>query len=108
MPFATRAVSTVGQLEVSPNSRTTIPGVVRFTVDPRHPDDATLALMDEVFRAAAGDAAHGDSVTLTIDEIWHARSATPTSGAICTLRCSSFAAATAACSRRFSPTLSSP
>jgi N-carbamoyl-L-amino-acid hydrolase len=64
-------VGTVGQLEVSPNSRNTIPGRVRFTVDLRHPDDATLALMDEAFRAAAADAAHGESVALTIDQIWH-------------------------------------
>jgi len=65
------AVGTVGQLEVNPNSRNTIPGVVRFSVDLRHPDDATLAVMDEAFRAAAEDAAHGESVALTIDQIWH-------------------------------------
>jgi N-carbamoyl-L-amino-acid hydrolase len=64
-------VGTVGQLEVSPNSRNTIPGTVRFTVDLRHPDDATLALMDEAFQAAAEDIAHGETVALTIDQIWH-------------------------------------
>ncbi len=65
------AVGTVGQVEVSPNSRNTIPGEVRVTVDLRHPDDAVLARMGEAARAACADAAHAESVGLTIDEIWH-------------------------------------
>src|SRR5690606_28166263 len=41
------AVATVGSLQVSPNSRNTLPGRVFFTVDFRHPGDATLSVMDE-------------------------------------------------------------
>src|SRR3546814_1069185 len=36
------AVSTVGMMQVSPNSRNTIPGKVFLTIDLRHPDDHTL------------------------------------------------------------------
>lgn len=36
-------VLTTGYLQVSPNSRNTVPGRVTFSVDIRHPDDALLA-----------------------------------------------------------------
>jgi hypothetical protein len=38
------ACATVGFVQVSPNSRNTIPGRVFFTVDFRHPEDAVLSL----------------------------------------------------------------
>ena len=40
------ACATVGFVQVSPNSRNMIPGRVFFTVDFRHPKDATLTTMD--------------------------------------------------------------
>ena len=40
------ACATVGFVQVSPNSRNTIPGRVFFTVDFRHPEDAVLSAMD--------------------------------------------------------------
>jgi beta-ureidopropionase / N-carbamoyl-L-amino-acid hydrolase len=40
---------TVGQLLVSPNSRNVIPGEVRFSVEFRHPDDATVDQLDASF-----------------------------------------------------------
>jgi N-carbamoyl-L-amino-acid hydrolase len=43
-----RPVITVGALQVRPNSPNTVPGQAVFTIDSRHPDDATLA-------AVAGD-----------------------------------------------------
>ena len=39
--------ATVGELYVSPGSRNTIPGMVRFGVDIRHPDAAALKTMGE-------------------------------------------------------------
>jgi N-carbamoyl-L-amino-acid hydrolase len=65
------AVGTVGQIEVIPNSRNTIPGEARFTVDLRHPDDEALATMGEELRRACAEAARAESLALTIDEIWH-------------------------------------
>ena len=48
LAHAPDAVSTVGQLEVLPNSRNTIPGEVRFTVDLRHADASVLeTIVDE-------------------------------------------------------------
>jgi len=49
---APHAVSTVGMLEVSPNSRNTIPGSVFLTIDLRHPDDDTLSGMETAVGAA--------------------------------------------------------
>src|SRR6266481_6315511 len=46
------ACATVGFVQVSPNSRNTIPGRVFFTVDFRHPKDAVLSLMDRDLRQA--------------------------------------------------------
>ena len=46
------ARGTVGQVQVFPNSRNTIPGRVRFSVDLRHTDDAGLLRMDAALRAA--------------------------------------------------------
>ena len=40
------ACATVGFVQVSPNSRNTIPGRVFFTVDFRHPEDEVLTAMD--------------------------------------------------------------
>ena len=45
--------ATVGFVQVSPNSRNVIPGLVKMTVDMRHPDDEDLATMDRELRAAA-------------------------------------------------------
>jgi N-carbamoyl-L-amino-acid hydrolase len=46
------ARGTVGQVQVFPNSRNTIPGRVRFSVDFRHTDDAGLQRMDAALREA--------------------------------------------------------
>ena len=49
------ACATVGFVQVSPNSRNTIPGRVFFTVDFRHPEDAVLSAMDGELRQACED-----------------------------------------------------
>src|SRR5215470_8059473 len=48
---------TVGFMQVKPNSRNVIPGLVRMSVDMRHPDDKALARMDRELRAAASEIA---------------------------------------------------
>jgi len=45
-------VATVGLIENRPNSRNVIPGEVFFTIDLRHPDEATLDVMEQEFRTA--------------------------------------------------------
>jgi N-carbamoyl-L-amino-acid hydrolase len=45
--------ATVGFMQVMPNSRNVIPGLVRMSVDMRHPDDEALVLMDRELRTAA-------------------------------------------------------
>jgi len=63
--------ATVGMMQVSPNSRNTIPGHVFFTVDFRHPDDAALSRMDAALRAAAKTVAEEIGLTLKLEEIWY-------------------------------------
>src|SRR5438477_10777977 len=45
--------ATVGFMQVSPNSRNVVPGLVKMTVDMRHPSDEHLATMDCELRDAA-------------------------------------------------------
>ncbi len=69
--FQPDACTTVGMLQVHPNSRNVIPGSVWLTVDLRHPDDGRLAEMDRAFRQAAEAAAEAGGLDLEIEEIWH-------------------------------------
>ena len=57
------ACATVGFVQVSPNSRNTIPGRVFFTVDFRHPEDAVLTAMDRELRAGLRRRRRGDRRT---------------------------------------------
>ncbi len=65
------AVSTVGVLQASPNSRNTIPGRVFFTVDLRHPEDGTLSAMATDLRAACAGIAEAAGLSCDIEEIWY-------------------------------------
>ncbi len=64
------ACATVGMMQVRPNSRNVIPGQVFFTVDLRHPDDATLAGMEATLRARCGEIADDIGLELELDQIW--------------------------------------
>jgi N-carbamoyl-L-amino-acid hydrolase len=68
---APHACATVGFVQVSPNSRNTIPGRVFFTVDFRHPEDAVLTAMDDDLRAACAAAAATQSLDVAVDEFWY-------------------------------------
>ncbi|MEE8505224.1 MAG: Zn-dependent hydrolase [Kiloniellales bacterium] len=63
------AVTTVGMLVSSPNSRNTIPGSVFFTADLRHPEDETLTAMAAELRAACAGLANEAGLTCELEEI---------------------------------------
>ena len=65
------ACATVGSVQVSPNSRNTIPGRVFFTVDFRHPEDRVLTAMDQELRAACDAAAATQSLEVEVREFWY-------------------------------------
>jgi N-carbamoyl-L-amino-acid hydrolase len=68
---APHACATVGFIQVSPNSRNTIPGRVFFTVDFRHPQDEVLSSMDRDLRAACAEAAATQSLEAAVEEFWY-------------------------------------
>jgi N-carbamoyl-L-amino-acid hydrolase len=61
---------TVGYLEVVPNSRNVVPGLVRFSVEFRHPDDAALDTLDHDFPPAAYEIARGLGLKLTLTRLF--------------------------------------
>jgi beta-ureidopropionase / N-carbamoyl-L-amino-acid hydrolase len=65
--------ATVGEFQAYPGSRNTVPGTVRFTVDLRHPDGATMDAMDHALRETF-DRPRGQHLRLEfhLQEIWHA------------------------------------
>src|SRR5580693_1311486 len=65
------ACATVGFVQVSPNSRNTIPGRVFFTVDFRHPEDTVLTAMDRELRPACKDAASAIGLEIEVKEFWY-------------------------------------
>src|SRR6266851_3628240 len=65
------ACATVGFVEVSPNSRNTIPGRVFLTVDFRHPEDAVLTAMDRELRDACAAAAATQTLVVAVEEFWY-------------------------------------
>src|SRR6516164_5694757 len=71
LAHAPNACATVGFVQVSPNSRNTIPGWVFFTVDFRHPEDAVLTVMDRELRRACEEAAAGIGLEVEIKELWY-------------------------------------
>ena len=71
LAYQPNACSTVGMLDVSPNSRNTIPGRVFFTVDFRHPVEETLARMDADLRSACESIASEIGLEVELEQIWH-------------------------------------
>jgi N-carbamoyl-L-amino-acid hydrolase len=60
---------TVGFIQVSPNSRNTIPGHVKFSVDLRHPDPAALAAMDADLIAAGQRLTSATGLQVTVEAV---------------------------------------
>jgi N-carbamoyl-L-amino-acid hydrolase len=71
LKYAPLACATVGLVQVFPNSRNVIPGQVFFTIDLRHPDDATLSKMDAEVQAAANLVAEELKLGMDFKEIWY-------------------------------------
>ena len=69
--FLPHGVATCGEMHVLPNSRNTVPGEVRMTLDLRHPEDAQLAEMAEAARALAEKTAAARGVEISCEQIWH-------------------------------------
>lgn len=70
--YAPYACATVGMVQVHPNSRNVIPGRVFFTVDLRHPEDATLLQMDADLRAGIAEIAERTRVELSrLEQIFY-------------------------------------
>src|SRR5579863_4920670 len=65
------ACATVGFVQVSPNSRNTIPGRVFFTIDFRHPEDAALTAMDRELRAECTRIAATIGLDAAVEEFWY-------------------------------------
>jgi beta-ureidopropionase / N-carbamoyl-L-amino-acid hydrolase len=65
--------ATIGEFQAYPGSRNTVPGRVRFTVDLRHPDGATMDAMDRALRDAFERArVRSAGLEFRLDEIWYA------------------------------------
>lgn len=63
--------ATVGLLNVTPNSRNTIPGKVFFTIDFRNPNEEALTAMDAEMRASVAKIAADHGLTVDLVQIWH-------------------------------------
>lgn len=63
-------VATVGLVQVSPNSRNTIPGTVFFSVDLRHPQDEVLAQMKAQLEALVAEQCGALGLEADCKEIW--------------------------------------
>jgi beta-ureidopropionase / N-carbamoyl-L-amino-acid hydrolase len=68
---APNAVSTVGMVQVHPNSRNVVPGRVYFSADLRDPDGDTLAMMDKEMRLRFQSIAVEQRLELSIEQITH-------------------------------------
>jgi N-carbamoyl-L-amino-acid hydrolase len=65
------ACATVGFVQVSPNSRNTIPGKVFFTVDFRHPVDATLSEMHRALHSECQSIARLAQCEVEVKDFWY-------------------------------------
>lgn len=71
LAHAPHAVTTVGMMQVSPNSRNTIPGSVFMTIDLRHPDDETLSQMERELREACAQICDPVGIEAELENIWY-------------------------------------
>lgn len=69
--FQPDACSTVGMMQVRPNSRNVIPGEVFLTIDLRHPIDERLTAMDAALREQAASIAEAAKLEMAFEQILH-------------------------------------
>ena len=65
------ACSTVGLMQVFPNSRNVIPGEVFFTIDFRHPNADKLLAMDTELREVCQKVANDLGLVMEFEQIWY-------------------------------------
>ena len=63
--------TTVGQLQLFPNSRNVIPGQVHFTVDMRHPTPEALTEMAHSMHRTFDDTCKNSNLKGNLEEIWY-------------------------------------
>ena len=61
--------ATVGEVQVSPNSRNTVPGRVLFTVDLRHPKTEVIQAMDSTLEHRCQDIAEAGGLQVKLERI---------------------------------------
>jgi beta-ureidopropionase / N-carbamoyl-L-amino-acid hydrolase len=64
------AVATVGRIEATPNVINTIPGMVNFSVDFRHPDPAVLEGQVKRLESLVADVAEAQGVNAEVNRFW--------------------------------------
>ena len=64
------AVATIGEAVIGAPSRNVVPGRVRFTLDVRDPESATLDAVEAELRAALGGIAARRNLAIDLDRIW--------------------------------------
>jgi beta-ureidopropionase / N-carbamoyl-L-amino-acid hydrolase len=80
------AVTTVGLVQVHPNSRNVIPGSVFFTVDLRHPNDNVLLDMANDLEAIVNRVTSSLGLTHDLHEIWSSPATPFDKGCIASVR----------------------
>ncbi|MBX3723032.1 MAG: Zn-dependent hydrolase [Turneriella sp.] len=65
------ACGTVGFVQVFPNSRNTIPGQVKFSIDFRHPVDEQLTSMDQAIKATVAELNLEGVVEVELKDFWY-------------------------------------
>jgi N-carbamoyl-L-amino-acid hydrolase len=78
--------ATVGFMQVGPNSRNVVPGLVRMTVDMRNPDDGDLAAMDRELRDVAAAIARELHLECDLEQVDHFPASRFDSGCITAVR----------------------
>lgn len=66
-----RQVGTVGHLEVSPNARNVVPGLVKCSVELRDLSDAKIAALGEQIKARAQQIANQTGTTIDMEKVEH-------------------------------------
>jgi allantoate deiminase len=69
------AVATVGMMKVEPGGANIVPGLVSFSVDMRHPDDAELMKMIEEVRKCCQEIASDASIDVSVELVKNEESA---------------------------------
>jgi N-carbamoyl-L-amino-acid hydrolase len=69
--FAPYGRATIGNIELTPNSRNVVPGRVDFTVEFRHPEEDILARMDRLLRAGLVEIGATKSLETGLERIFN-------------------------------------